>query len=225
MRGGRGCIPGRRGDRGACAVRVASDVAATHLARDARPDPTPELAWLRRAQELGVPIAPLASVTEAVERDFYRLAQLEPRVLAHFASVDPRDPDEEDLEDLAPEVGAWVLDAALLVEVVEGFYEAQAGLAARVRVRRPGTEGVVAVRGRPALIAVKRTWAAAWSPDAVAARLAAGGGWMPDPTPVLVHDADLRPDAAAATAASSALGRDVDAWCDARGRLARLAIR
>jgi hypothetical protein len=48
---------------------------------------------------------------------------------------------------------------------------------------------------------------------------------MPRPAPVLVHDADLRPDAAAASAASEALGRDVDAWCDACGRLARLALR
>lgn len=172
-----------------------------------------------------MPIAPMAIVTEAVERDFYRLAQLEPRVLAHFANVDPRDPDEDDLEDLAPDVAGWVLDAALLVEVVEGFYEAQAGLAPRVRVRRTGAEGVVAVRGRPALVAVKRTWAAAWAPAAVAARLAAGGGWMPQPTPVLVHDAELRPDPDAASAASGALGREVDAWSDARGRLARLALR
>jgi hypothetical protein len=200
-------------------------VAGTALALDAPPDAAPELAWLRRAQELGVPIAPMAVVTDEVERDFYRLAQLEPRVRAHFAHVDPRDPDEDDLEELAPEVAAWVLDTALLVEVVEGFYEAQAGLPPRVRVRRPGADGVIAVRGRPALIAVKRTWAADWSPSALAARLAAGGDWMPAPAPVLVHDADLRPDAAVATSASSALGRDVDAWCDARGRLARLAVR
>lgn len=197
----------------------------TRIAVDAPPDAAPELAWLRRAQELGVPIAPMAIVTEAVERDFYRLAQLEPRVLGHFANVDPRDPDEDDLEDLVPDVAAWVLDAALLVEVVEGFYEAQAGLSPRVRVRRAGAEGVVAVRGRPALVAVKRTWAAAWTPTAVAARLAAGGAWMPRPAPVLVHDADLRPDADAASAASAALGREVDAWSDARGRLARLALR
>lgn len=215
---------GRPGVRGHRAVRVASGVAASTIALDAPPDATPELAWLRRAQDLGVPIAPMAVVTEAVERDFYELAQIEPRVLRHFANVDPRDPDEDDLADLVPDVAAWVLDAALLVEVVEAFYEAQAGLAARVRVRRPGTEGVLAVRGRPALIAVKRTWAAAWTPAAVAARLVTSGGWMPLPAPVLVHDAALRPDAAAAAAASAALGRAVDAWCDARGRMARLAL-
>jgi hypothetical protein len=200
-------------------------VADRDLARAVPPDGAPELAWLRRAQELGVPVAPMAVVTDVVERDFYRLAQLGPRVASHFAHVDPRDPDEDDLEDLAPDVAAWVLDAALLVEVVEGFFEAQAGLPPRVRVRRPGSEGVLAVRGRPALVAVKRTWAAAWAPAAVKARVAAGGGWLPEPSPVLVHGADIRPDIAAAAAASKALGRDVDAWCDERGRLARLALR
>lgn len=195
------------------------------LATDAPFDGGAELAWLRRAQELGVPVAPMAVVTADVERDFYHLAQLEPRVRERFAGIDPRDPDEDDLEDLTPEVATWVLDAALLVEVVEGFYEALAGLPARVRVRRPGAVGTVAVRGRPALVAVKRTWAADWAPTAVAARLAAGGDWMPVPAPVLVHAADVHPDPAAATAASRALGRAVEAWCDERGRLARLALR
>ena len=213
----------RRGVRHPAGARVPFGM--TRLAVDAAPDAAPELAWLRRAQELGVPITPMAIVTEAIERDFYRLAQLEPRVLGHFATVDPNDPDEDDLEDLVPDVAAWVLDAALLVEVVEGFYEAQEGLAARVRVRRSGADGVLAVRGRPALVAVKHTWAAAWTPAAVAARLAAGDGWMPRPAPVLVHDADLHPDADVARAASAAIGRDVDAWCDLQGRLARLALR
>ena len=214
---------GRRGDPADRSAHVASGV--SRIAVDAPPDTAPELAWLRRAQALGVPIAPMAVVTAAVERDFYRLAHLEPRVRAHFANVDPHDPDEDDLEDLAPDVAAWVLDAALLVEVVEGFYEAQEGLPARVLVRRSGSDGVVAVRGRPALVAVKRTWAADWRPTAIAGRLAAGGGWMPHPAPVLVHDADLEPDAAVAAAAAEAIGRAVDAWCDARGRLARLALR
>lgn len=200
-------------------------MAADRLAPDAPIDGAAELAWLRRAQDLGVPVAPMAVVTADVERDFYRLAQLEPRVRARFAHVDPRDPDEDDLEELAPEVGAWVLDAALLVEVVEGFYEALAGLPARVRVRRPGDEGMAAVRGRPALVAVKRVWAADWTVAAIATRLAAGGDWMPEPAPVLVHAADLQPDPVAAAAATRAVGREVEAWCDGRGRLARLALR
>lgn len=190
----------------------------------ARPATEAELDWLRRAEGQGVPVAPMAVVTNAVERDFYRLAGLEARVAARFADVDAIDPDEDDLEDLAPEVARWVLDAALLVEVVEGFYEALAGLPSRVVVRRPGTEGRIAIRGRPALVAVKRTWAADWSPPAIARRIARGGVWMPAPRPVLVHAAELHPDPEASRAASATLGRDVAAWCDAHGRLARLVL-
>ncbi|MDF1523909.1 MAG: hypothetical protein P1P87_13975, partial [Trueperaceae bacterium] len=120
---------------------------------DAQPASEFELAWLRRAEAQGVPVAPMAVVAAAVEGDFYRLAGLEARVAARFADVDPVDPDEDDLEDLAPEVARWVLDAALLVEVVEGFYEALSGLPSRVVVRRPGSEGRVSIRGRPALVA------------------------------------------------------------------------
>lgn len=183
-----------------------------------------ELGWLRRAEAQGVPVSPMAVVTSAVEHDFYRLAGLEARVAARFADIDPVDPDEDDLDDLAPEVARWVLDAALLVEVVEGFYEALSGLPSRVVVRRPGTEGRVAIRGRPALVAVKRTWAADWSPPAIARRLARGGVWMPSHRPVLVHAADLHADPEAARAASETLGREVAAWCDGQGRLARLAL-
>ncbi|MDF1523336.1 MAG: hypothetical protein P1P87_11030, partial [Trueperaceae bacterium] len=74
------------------------------------------------------------------------------------------------------------------------------------------------------LVAVKRTWAADWSPPDVARRVARGGVWMPPPRPVLVHAAALHVEVEAGRAASAALGRDVDAWCDAQGRLARLAL-
>lgn len=195
------------------------------LVANAEPAAVAELAWLRRAEALGVPIAPMAVVTPEVERDFYRLAQLEPWVRARFADVDPRDPDEDDLEELAPEVAAWVLDSALLVEVVEGFYEALRGLPDRVRVRRPGGDGLLALRGRPALVAVKRVWAADWAPHALAARLAAGGDWLPEPRPVLVHAAAVHADPTVAAAATAAIGREVAAWCDGDGRLARLALR
>jgi hypothetical protein len=197
---------------------------ANALDPDARPALEAELDWLRRAEAHGVPVAPMAVVTAAVEGDFYRLAGLEARVAARFANVDPVDPDEDDLEDLAPEVARWVLDAALLVEVVEGFYEALSGLPSRVIVRRPGLDGRVSIRGRPALVAVKRTWAADWSPPEVARRIARGGVWMPPPRPVLVHAAALHVDPEATRAASTTLGREVAAWCDDHGRLARLAL-
>lgn len=183
-----------------------------------------ELTWLRRAESLGVPIAPMAVVAAQVEAAYYHLNQLGPRIEAHFSHVDARDPDEDDLEELAPDVVDWVLGHALLDEVVEAFYDALVGLPPRVVVRRSGAPGVVALRGRPALLAVKRIWSRDWSFAALGARLAAGGDVMPRPGPVLVHTAEVHVDPEAADAASAALGREVGAWCDPQGRLVRLTL-
>lgn len=184
-----------------------------------------ELAWLRRAEASGVPIAPMAVVAAEVEAAFYHLNQLVPRIETHLAHVDVRDPDEDDLEELLPEVGDWVRGHALLDEVIESFYEALAGLPSWLTVRRSGARGLEAVRGRPTLLALKRIWSADWDPEAVAARLAATGRWLPTPSPMLVHTAEVRPDVEAGRAASAALGREVGAWSDARGRLVRLTLR
>jgi hypothetical protein len=108
--------------------------------------------------------------------------------------------------------------------VVDAFYDALVGLPSRLVVRRPGADGRQAGRGRPALLALKRVWADDWSVAALARRAGAGGGWLPAPRPVLVHAADLRPDATLAAAAGRALDRSVEAWCDAAGRLARLTL-
>jgi len=187
-------------------------------------DAASELGWLRSAEALGVPIAPMAVVPARVEHDFYRWNNLPKRLDGLFQGIDPRDPDEDDLEDLAPTAAAWVRGHALLDEVIDAFYAALAGLPARVTVRRLGAEGVPAARGRPALLALKHTWAADWAVEPLARRAACGEGWRPAPRPVLVHDADLHPDAELATAAGAAIGRAVRAWSDPQGRLARLAL-
>jgi len=203
-------------------------------ARDDRPTPflalrgpvdaSSELGWLRRAAAQGVPIAPMAVVPARVEFDFYRWNNLPARLDAHFAGVDPHDPDEDDLEELAPTADDWVRGHALLDEVVDAFYDALIGLPSHLVVRRPGAAGRCAGRGRPALLALKRVWADDWGCAALAQRGGAGGGWLPAPRPVLVHAADLHPDAALAAAAGRALDRSVEAWCDAAGHLARLTL-
>lgn len=187
-------------------------------------EPSSELGWLRRAEALGVPIAPMAVVPARVEHDFYRWNNLPSRFDALFIDVDPRDPDEDDLEELAPTAMAWVRDHALLDEVVDAFYDALFGLPTRIVVRRPGAVGVAAGRGRPALLALKRTWAADWAVDRLALRAATGAGWRPPPQPILIHAADLHRDGDLAAAAGAAIDRSVEAWCDPMGRLARLAV-
>jgi len=187
-------------------------------------DDASELTWLRRAEALGVPVTPMALVPAQVEADFYRWNNLPERIAALLADLDPRDPDEDDVEELLPTAAAWVRGHALLDAVVDTFYDALSGLPPRVTVRRPGTPGVVAGRGRPALIAVKRAWAEDWLLAPSVARAREGRGWLPAPRPVLVHAADLRADPAVAAAAENALGRPVAAWSDGEGRLARLGL-
>lgn len=183
-----------------------------------------ELGWLLRAQEAGVPVAPMALVPARTEDDFYRWNALPERIAALFADLDPEDPDEDDVEDLLPTAVAWVGGHALLDGVVDAFYDALAGLPGRVSVRRPGEDGHLALRGRPALLALKRVWADAWRCDAVLRSARTGAGWRPAPRPVLVHAADLSPDDELASAAGAALGRPVHAWRDDEGRLARLTL-
>jgi hypothetical protein len=183
-----------------------------------------ELAWLHRAEAHGVPVAPMAVVPPQVEADFYRWNNLPERIDALLADLDPEDPDEDDLEDLLPTIASWVRDHALLDAVVDTFYGALGGLPSRLVVRRPGAPGSEALRGRPALIAVKRLWAEDWLLAPTLARARGGGGWLPVPRPVLIHAADLRADPAVAVAAVRALGRPVAAWSDPEGRLARLEL-
>ena len=193
-------------------------------ASDASPGAADELAWLRRAEAHGVPVAPMAVVPPQVEADFYRWNNLPERIEALLAGLDPRDPDEDDVEDLLPTVSAWVRDHALLDAVVDTFYDALGGLPSRLTVRRPGAPGSPALRGRPALIAVKRVWAEDWLLAPSLARAHGGRGWLPAPRPVLIHTADVRADPAVAAAAARALDRPIHAWSDPEGRLARLDL-
>jgi hypothetical protein len=188
-----------------------------------RDDDGSELGWLRLASDRGVPVAPIVVVPARVESDFYRWNHLAPRWTQLLSAVDPRDPDEDDLDELLPRAAAWVMEHALLEGAVDAFYAALSGLPARLTVRRPATEGLLAPRGRPALLALKRTWAAEWEVAAVLDRVAAGVGWLPPARPVLVHGAELRHDPQASAAASTVLGRPVSAWSDDEGRIARLA--
>ncbi len=137
------------------------------------------------------PLAPRVWVPASVEAAFYRLNQLPPRLDALFAGVAGPDPDEDDVEDLAPEARALIAEHALMDLFVEAFYEALAPLPARVRVRRLGAAGRVAPRGRPALLALRAAWADDFGDEAILRRLRAGGALTPPPRPTVVHADDV----------------------------------
>ena len=142
-------------------------------------DASPELAALAQLAAAGVRLAPLRVVPSTAEETFYRLNNLPAQLSALFAGLDLSDPDEDDLEELTPDAQALLRQHFLLDEFVDLFYAGLADLPARLRVRRPNTlgaegatvaEGRVVTKGRPALLALKDTWADDWSFDALWAR-------------------------------------------------------
>jgi|GEM_PF-1542401 len=181
-----------------------------------------ELAWLVRAEQAGVAVAPMVVVPVAVETGFYALNNLPEQLQRLFDGVVSDDPDEDDLEELAPAAIELVRGRALLDEVVERLYEAFEGLPERVLVRRAGAAGQPSWRGREALLEVKRLWAAEWEVAAIAERLRSGRGLAPEPRAVLVHDAEL--SLAREPFPGGPQGAALDVWHDRAGRVARLAL-
>ncbi len=145
------------------------------------PEEPAELGALRKLAAAGFKVSPLGVVPADVEETFYRLNNLPSQLKALFSGLDLTDPDEDDLEERAPDAQRLVRTHFLLDEFVDLFYAGLGALPARVRVRRPyplapGTlepsSGRVVTRGRPALLALKETWADDWSFGALGARTA-----------------------------------------------------
>ncbi|CAN5684655.1 hypothetical protein BH23DEI1_BH23DEI1_13900 [soil metagenome] len=181
-----------------------------------------ELGWMWRAQRGDVQATPMVVVPTGVEAAFYQLNNLPERLRRVFDGVDLNDPDEDDLEELAPEAEALVRAHVLESEVIERLYELMAPLAERLVLRRSGGAGVEVQRGRPALLAMKRLWSDDWRAEALDRRLRGGLGLAPAAAPLALHDADLAP----VSDAAASFGGEVErAWRDRAGRLARVVLR
>jgi hypothetical protein len=188
------------------------------------PVPHPELGALWRLAEAGFKVAPLRVVPDAAEETFYRLNNLPARLSDLFCGLDLTDPDEDDLEERAPEAQQLLRAHFLLDEFVDLFYDGLADLPAQLRVRRLAASevagissgvrappaGRVVTRGRPALLALKETWADDWSFSALRARTALQGSVALAAQPVLlVRPAQDDAGDAEAARASALLGRPV----------------
>lgn len=184
-----------------------------------------ELGALRRLAAAGFQVAPLRVVPDAAEETFYRLNNLPAQLSALFSGLDLGDPDEDGLEERAPAAERLVRAHFLLDEFVDVFYAGLAGLPAQLRVRRcypprpypPGLykpsphraggvrTGRVVSRGRPALLALKETWADDWSFGALWARAATQGNVALAAQPVLLTPAAQESVEDAETARAEAL--------------------
>lgn len=172
-----------------------------------------------------VPLAERVWIPAAAEETFYRLNHLPPRLTALFAEVASTDPDEDDVDEIAPRARALVASHVVLDDWVDAFYEATGSLGERLEVRRPGAAGRRASRGRPALLALRAVWGEAWSDDAVTRRLRATGTVGLEARPIIVHAAGDGPaEPALARRIADALGgpREVRALSD--GRVTRVAL-
>jgi hypothetical protein len=174
----------------------------------------PELRALARLEAAGLAVAPTKVVGEEEEHRFYGLNNLPPRLNALFKVIDLSDPDEDDIEDIAPEAAALIKTHYLLDEFIDLFYLALESMPDRLRLRRPSERGgLLATRGRPALIALKNLWAAEWCFERLMARLAAEGTVALQAAPVLVQpEACEEAPESAAQEASEALGEKVRLW-------------
>jgi hypothetical protein len=175
----------------------------------------PELRDLMTLNRGRLPVARTIVVPAAAEAEFYRLNNLPGRLGELFKGIDEADPDDDDIEELAPEAERLVAGRYLLDEFIDLFYEALSGLPEVVRVRRPSEEGAVAARGRSSLLALKRNWSEDWGFERLWDRLSSGGPLLPAPRPLLIQPAPLeRLSRALENHAGALLGRSVELFGD-----------
>ncbi len=159
------------------------------------------------------------------QEDFYRYGNLVSQLSELFRKVDPADPDEDDLEELAPAAMALVTGSYLLDEVIDGFYETVNLLPEERRVRRPDSAGQEARGSRGSLLAVKRIWASDWSFESLEVRLRETGSFAVSARPVLVHAADDPcTDAALLDQVAAVLGQRARVWVVPGGSISRLQV-
>ena len=176
-------------------------------------EPGSELTFLSQLAQSGFRTAPIVVVPAALEEHFYRLNNLPAQLAVIFKNLDLADPDEDDIEDMAPQARALLKKHYLLDEVIDVFYREIEALPRKVQVRRMAADGYTATRGRPALMKLKQLWTDDWSFDAVLDRLDAKQTFGLEARPILLHAAG---DEAASSErnqkASDVLSRNVILW-------------
>lgn len=183
-----------------------------------------EVKALHTICQAGYAVAPLVIIPAAVEERFYRLNNLPEQLNALFAQVNQDDPDEDDIEELAPEAIRLFKSHYLLDEFIDVFYQVTDVLPGSLQVRRAGMAGEHVVKGRPALLALKELWAADWSFEALMDRLEQTRTIALEARPVIIGPADEAPISdAEAKAFSQLLGVSTRGW-QADGEVSRLHL-
>lgn len=187
------------------------------------PPLAPELEQLLSLHQAGFALAPLRVVPAAAEESFYRLNNLPERLRELFAAVDASNPDEDEVEEVAPAARELIMAHYLLDEFIDLFYQALEPLPAKLHLRRAGAPGLWVLKGRPALVALKELWAADWQFEAVMARLERRASVALEARPVLLGPAEEEAaDQELAARVRAFLGSRVPVFTQADGAITRL---
>ena len=124
---------------------------------------TLELKALKQLYDTGLGIAPLVVVPASLEEHFYRLNNLPEQLSKLFSKINFKRPDEDAIEDLAPQAQDLIKRHYFLDEIIDMLYATLTPLPNQVVIRRPQENGIIALNGRPALMALKNIWAQNWS--------------------------------------------------------------
>jgi hypothetical protein len=149
-----------------------------------------ELGALATLEAAGLAVAPTRVVPAEEEERFYRLNNLPERLNELFGDLELDDPDEDEVEEVAPEAERLIKTHYLLDEFIDLFYGALEEMPSRVVLRRPAqAQGFEAGKGRPALLALKNLWAAEWRFEALMARLHSSRSIALQARPALIQPA------------------------------------
>jgi hypothetical protein len=130
-----------------------------------------ELKLLKTLEQVGFTVAPLLVIPAALEEHFYRLNNLPAQLAKLFSTINPKRPDEDDLEDIAPQAQHLIKKHFFLDEIIDMIYSSLQPMPQRVTVRRPDEGGMEVLNGRPTLMAIKDLWAKDWEFETLLERI------------------------------------------------------
>jgi len=159
---------------------------------------TGELALLYRLKEANIAeaqVGDLRIIPATAEEAFYKLNNLPEQLAKLFTKVDLSDPDEDDIEDIAPEAQLLFKKHYLLDEFIDVFYDSIETMDTKLSIRKlqhsstelPEGNELSATRGRPLLLKLKELWAMDWSFDAIYKRIKDTGSFGLEAQTLVIH--------------------------------------
>ena len=204
-----------------------SEISANHAPMKLESFQSEQTIWetssLKKLEAQGLELSPMRVVPASAEDAFYRLNSLPEQLSKLFASIDTSFPDEDDIEELAPQAEQLLKRHYLLDEFIDQFYSALEDLPSSLRVRRCEEEGQRAIKGRPTLIALKEVWTHEWSFDALMNRLERTKSIALNAAPTIIGVADETPASSEVQdKVQDILGEKVSVWIHNKLAITRL---